>query len=68
MAPTGTPRPVVDILNAAINDVVRRTDIVRLWKEQGALPMSMTPEEFDKYLRGDIVKWANVVKQFTDKP
>jgi hypothetical protein len=28
----------------------------------------MTPQEFDKYLRGDIVKWANVVKQFADKP
>ncbi len=68
MAPTGTPRPVIDKLNAAINEVVRRPDIVKLWKEQGALPMSMTPEEFDKYLRGDIVKWANVVKQFADKP
>jgi tripartite-type tricarboxylate transporter receptor subunit TctC len=30
--------------------------------------MSMTPEEFDKYLRGDIVKWAEVVKKFGDKP
>jgi tripartite-type tricarboxylate transporter receptor subunit TctC len=68
MAPTGTPRPVVDKLNTAINEVVRRPDIVRLWKDQGALPMSMTPEEFDKYLRDDIVKWANVVKQFADKP
>jgi len=29
--------------------------------------MSMTPEEFDRYLRGDIVKWADVVKQFVDK-
>jgi tripartite-type tricarboxylate transporter receptor subunit TctC len=29
--------------------------------------MSMTPEEFDKFLRGDIVKWADVVKKF-DKP
>jgi len=28
----------------------------------------MTPEEFDKYLRGDIVKWAAVVKTFADKP
>jgi tripartite-type tricarboxylate transporter receptor subunit TctC len=28
----------------------------------------MTPEEFDKYLRGDIVKWAEVVKKFPDKP
>jgi tripartite-type tricarboxylate transporter receptor subunit TctC len=30
--------------------------------------MSMTPEEFDKYLRGDIVKWAEVVKKLGDKP
>jgi tripartite-type tricarboxylate transporter receptor subunit TctC len=32
------------------------------------VPMSMTPEEFDKFLRGDIVKWAEVVKRFADKP
>jgi tripartite-type tricarboxylate transporter receptor subunit TctC len=68
MAPTGTPRPVIDLLNAAVNEVVKRPDIVKLWKEQGAVPMSMTPEEFDKYLRGDIVKWAEVVKKFPDKP
>jgi tripartite-type tricarboxylate transporter receptor subunit TctC len=30
--------------------------------------MSMTPEEFDKFLRADILKWAEVVKTFPDKP
>ena len=68
MAPAGTPKPIIDKLNAAVNAVVKRPDIVKLWTEQGAVPMSMTPEEFDKYLRGDIVKWAEVVKQFADKP
>jgi tripartite-type tricarboxylate transporter receptor subunit TctC len=68
MAPTGTPRPIIDKLNAAVNAAVKRSDIVKLWKEQGAVPLSMTPEEFDKYLRGDIVKWAEVVKKFGDKP
>jgi tripartite-type tricarboxylate transporter receptor subunit TctC len=68
MAPAGTPKPVIDKLNAAVNDAVKRPDIVKLWTEQGAVAMSMTPEAFDKYLRGDIVKWANVVKQFADKP
>jgi tripartite-type tricarboxylate transporter receptor subunit TctC len=68
MAPTGTPKPVIDKLNAAINAAIKRPDIVKLWTEQGAVPMSMTPQEFDKYLRGDIVKWASVVKQFADKP
>jgi tripartite-type tricarboxylate transporter receptor subunit TctC len=68
MAPTGTPKPIIDKLNAAVNAAIKRPDIVKLWTEQGAVPMSMTPEEFDKYLRGDIVKWAAVVKQFADKP
>jgi tripartite-type tricarboxylate transporter receptor subunit TctC len=68
MAPAGTPKPIVDKLNAAVNAAIKRPDIVKLWAEQGAVPVSMTPEEFDKFLRGDIVKWAEVVKKFPDKP
>ena len=49
MAPAGTPKPIIDKLNAAVNAVVKRPEIVKLWAEQGAFPMSMTPEEFDKY-------------------
>ena len=64
MAPAGTPKPVIDKLNAALNEVVKRPDIVKLWSEQGAVPMSMTPQEFDRFLRGDIEKWADVVKKF----
>jgi tripartite-type tricarboxylate transporter receptor subunit TctC len=68
MAPAGTPKPIIDKLNAAINAAVKRPDIVKLWAGQGAVAMSMSPEEFDKYLRSDIVKWADVVKKFADKP
>ncbi len=68
MAPAGTPKPVIDKLNAAVNAAIKRPEIVKLWADQGATPMSMTPEEFDKFLRGDIVKWADVVKQFADRP
>jgi tripartite-type tricarboxylate transporter receptor subunit TctC len=68
MAPAGTPKSVVDKINSAVNAAVKRPDIVKLWTEQGAVPMSMTPEEFDKFLRGDIVKWAEVVKKFDKQP
>jgi tripartite-type tricarboxylate transporter receptor subunit TctC len=64
MAPAGTPKAIIDKLNAAVNAMVKRPDIVKFWTEQGAVPMSMTPEEFDKFLRGDIEKWADVVKKF----
>jgi tripartite-type tricarboxylate transporter receptor subunit TctC len=68
MAPKGTPQPIVDKLNAAVNEAIKQPEIVKLWADQGAVPMSMTPEAFDKFLRGDIVKWAEVVKQFPDQP
>ncbi len=62
MAPAGTPKPIVDLLNAEINKAVRLPNNVRLWANQGAAPLVMTPIAFDKYLRDDIVKWAAVVK------
>jgi tripartite-type tricarboxylate transporter receptor subunit TctC len=68
MAPAGTPKPIIDKLNTAVNALVKRPEVIKLWQDQGAVPMSMTPEEFDKFLRADIVKWADVVKRFPDKP
>jgi tripartite-type tricarboxylate transporter receptor subunit TctC len=67
MAPAGTPKPIIDKLNAAVNEAVKRPEIVKLWTDQGAVAMSMSPEEFDRFLRADIVKWADVVKKF-EKP
>jgi tripartite-type tricarboxylate transporter receptor subunit TctC len=62
MAPTGTPRPVIDRLNAEITKVTSRADVKKIWGEQGAVPMTMTVAEFEKYLHADIAKWAKVVK------
>jgi tripartite-type tricarboxylate transporter receptor subunit TctC len=68
MAPKGTPQPIVDKLNTAVNEAIKRPEIIKLWADQGAAPMAMTPEAFDKFLRGDIVKWAEVVKRFPQQP
>ncbi|MHC1948269.1 tripartite tricarboxylate transporter substrate binding protein [Bradyrhizobium sp. UFLA06-06] len=67
MAPAGTPKPIIDKLNAAVNAAIRRPEVEKLWAAQGAAAMTMTPEAFDKFLRADIVKWADVVKRL-DKP
>jgi tripartite-type tricarboxylate transporter receptor subunit TctC len=61
MAPTGTPKEIVDKLNAEITKVIGRADVKEAWARQGAVPMAMSPAEFDKYLRTDIEKWAKVV-------
>jgi len=62
MAPKGTPQAIVDRLNAEIRKAVTSADLEAEWKKQGAVPMSMSPEEFDKYLHADIEKWARIVK------
>jgi tripartite-type tricarboxylate transporter receptor subunit TctC len=62
MAPVGTPKPIVDKLNAAINQTITRPEIIAAWDRQGAIPMTMTPAELDAFLRKDIEKWAQVAK------
>lgn len=62
LAPTGTPKAIVEKLNAEITKIVSTPEMVESWAKQGAVPMKMSPEQFDKYLRDDIEKWAKVVK------
>jgi tripartite-type tricarboxylate transporter receptor subunit TctC len=62
MAPTGTPRAIVERLNAEITKVVNRPDVKAVWAKQGAVPLTMSVADYEKYLYADIAKWAKVVK------
>jgi tripartite-type tricarboxylate transporter receptor subunit TctC len=62
MAPAGTPKEIVDKLNAEISKIIARPDVKEAWAKQGAVPMVMSAAEFEKYLGADIEKWAKVVK------
>ena len=62
MAPRGTPKAVVDRLNEAVSKIATQAEVKQLWSRQGATPMVMSPEVFDKYARDDITKWAGVIK------
>ena len=62
VAPKGTPRPIVDLLNREIAKVIAKHDVRDAWAKQGAFPMTMTPDAFEAYLNADIEKWAKVVK------
>jgi tripartite-type tricarboxylate transporter receptor subunit TctC len=68
MAPAGTPQPIVDKLNAEINKAINSPDVKEAWDKQGAVPLTMTPAEFDCYLRADIEKWAQVVRAANIRP
>lgn len=61
MAPLNTSRAVLDRLNAEISKVTARPEVKKAWNDQGAEPMRMSIEEFEKYLNADIAKWSKVV-------
>jgi tripartite-type tricarboxylate transporter receptor subunit TctC len=68
MAPKGTPKAIVDKLNEAMSKIASQPDVKQQWAKQGATPMLMNPEVFDKYLREDVAKWARVIKSAGIKP
>jgi tripartite-type tricarboxylate transporter receptor subunit TctC len=63
MAPKGTPPEIVDRLNAEIARIIAKPSIREAWAKQGAVPMTMSPAQFDAFLRRDIDKWAKVIQQ-----
>jgi tripartite-type tricarboxylate transporter receptor subunit TctC len=62
MAPAKTPRPVLAQLNAEVNKLLNSAEVKDNWGKQGTTTMGMSIEQFDKFLREEIVKWAKVVK------
>jgi len=61
-APAGTPRAIVDTLNAALKKVLAHPDVAKNLNAQTLDPMHMTPEQFAQRLRSDYDKYAKVVK------
>jgi tripartite-type tricarboxylate transporter receptor subunit TctC len=62
-APAQTPPAIVDKLNRAIADALRKPAVVEKIAGMGAEPMFMTPDEFKKLVKTDTDKWRIVVKQ-----
>ncbi len=62
LAPAATRREVVRALAAGVAKAANSPDVHKRLLEQGAEPVGNTPEEFDRLLRGDVARWAEVVK------
>lgn len=62
-APAATPKDVVARLNAGINQALASPELKERLAQQGADPYLGTPEQFAAYFRGEVEKWAKVVKQ-----
>ncbi len=63
VAPAGTPKPIVDKLNAGFVKVLNTKELRERMSAQGIDPMTSTPAELGKLIRSEIVKWEKVVKE-----
>jgi tripartite-type tricarboxylate transporter receptor subunit TctC len=63
VAPKGTPKDVVDKLNATMNEALKDPKILESIKKLGGTPMSVTPAEFGKFLTDETAKWGKVVHE-----
>ena len=61
-APSATPRAIVEKTSADLNKELGTNETQQRILGLGAQPMSMTPDEFSRFVRGEIAKWSKVVK------
>ncbi|MEN9537863.1 MAG: hypothetical protein RLZZ126_98 [Pseudomonadota bacterium] len=59
----GTPRPVIDRINAAINAAMKDPTTVQRLKTAGLDSVGGTPEEFAKLIRDDHAKWGPIIQR-----
>jgi tripartite-type tricarboxylate transporter receptor subunit TctC len=64
LVPTGTPRPIVDKLHAAILKVLAEPEIQARMRNAGVIAVvSKSPEDFKTYMDAETVKWTKVIEE-----
>jgi tripartite-type tricarboxylate transporter receptor subunit TctC len=68
IAPKGTPKAIIDKLNAAANEALKDPQLRELMLSQGNEIGGGTPAEFAALIKSESAKWSNVVKAANIKP
>jgi tripartite-type tricarboxylate transporter receptor subunit TctC len=63
LAPSNTPKPIVNMLSAEILALVESPDIREKLKNLNFEPTPTTPEAFTEIMKADLVRWRRVVKE-----
>ena len=63
LVPAGTPRSVVDKLYEGFSKALDTPDARKRFAEQGAEIVASSPDDFAKFFRAELDKWARVVKE-----
>jgi tripartite-type tricarboxylate transporter receptor subunit TctC len=68
IAPAGTPKPIIDILNKAANEALKDPQLRELMLSQGNEIGGGSPADFAALIKSEAAKWSAVVKAGNIKP
>ncbi|WP_241673258.1 tripartite tricarboxylate transporter substrate binding protein [Lacisediminimonas profundi] len=63
LAPAGTPREIVQKLNAAMVKIIQSEEISAKIIAQGGAPAANSPEEFSAFLNAEVPRWSKLIKE-----
>src|SRR2546425_1302210 len=63
LAPRGTPREIVVLLNAKLSGVLRSPELAARFAQMGLEVIASTPEEFSAHLKKELEKWGRVIRE-----
>ena len=58
----GSPKPVIDKLNAEVVKAMRSPEVIKRLADEGAEPVANSPEEFAQWLKVEIPRWTKFIK------
>jgi tripartite-type tricarboxylate transporter receptor subunit TctC len=68
LAPKGTPKPIVNLLNEQLKKILTAPGERKLWQDRGLDVIASSPEEFSTRLASEVKKWGDVIKKRGIKP
>jgi tripartite-type tricarboxylate transporter receptor subunit TctC len=68
LAPAGTPKTIVDLLNREIVAIVASPEVKERFDAIGFVPVANSPEEFATIIQAETIRWAKVVRDAKLKP
>lgn len=68
LAPAGTPKAIIDKLNAEMNIALKSPDVIERLTSVGIDPQGGTPEDYAKKMKHDIIKWNKFLKNLGVTP
>jgi len=63
VAPAGTPAPIIQRLHTELQAILGSLEVKTTLSDQGAEAVSVGPEPFGRFIRSEVNRWADVIKQ-----